>query len=55
MPELVSPGVSVSVVDESMYAPSGQGTVPLVFIATGQDKPDSAGSGIASGTTATNV
>ncbi len=51
MPTLVSPGVSVSVSDESMYSPAGQGTVPLVVVATGQDKIDPSTSNTAIGTT----
>ena len=39
MVTLVSPGVDVSVIDESFYATSGTGTVPLIVIATAQDKP----------------
>ena len=50
MPTLVSPGVSVSVSDESMYSPAGQGTVPLVVVATGQDKIDPSTSNVAIGT-----
>ena len=38
MAELVSPGVSVTVEDQSFYAPAGTGTVPLIVIATAQDK-----------------
>ena len=38
MATLVSPGVSVSVSDESFYAAAGAGTVPLIVIATAQDK-----------------
>jgi Trk K+ transport system NAD-binding subunit len=38
MAELVSPGVSISVSDESFYASAGAGTVPLIVIATAQDK-----------------
>ena len=38
MATLVSPGVSVTVIDESMYAPAGPGTVPLVVIATAANK-----------------
>jgi len=52
MAELVSPGVSISVTDESFYAAAGAGTVPLLVIATAQDKPAPEGSGIASATTA---
>ena len=35
---LVSPGVSVTVTDESQYGPAGTGTIPLLVIATQQDK-----------------
>jgi len=38
MATLVSPGVAVSVTDESFYAGAGAGTVPVIVIATGQDK-----------------
>ncbi len=43
MANLVSPGVQVSVTDESVYGPAGAGTVPLLFIATGGDKTDPTG------------
>lgn len=43
MANLVSPGVQVTVSDESVYGPAGPGTVPLIFIATGQDKVDPTG------------
>ena len=33
MPDLVSPGVSVTVTDESFYAGAAQGTVPLFVVA----------------------
>ncbi len=55
MPTLVSPGVSVSVTDESMYAPAGQGTVPLVVVATAENKTDPSTSSIAIGTTSANA
>lgn len=51
MAELVSPGVSISVTDESFYAAAGSGTVPLLVIATAQDKASPDGAGIASATT----
>jgi hypothetical protein len=53
---LVSPGVSVTVTDESQYGPAGPGTVPFIVIATKQDKlqPGSA-TAIAPGTTAANA
>lgn len=38
MPSLVSPGVSVTIVDESFYIPAAAPTVPLFFIATKSDK-----------------
>lgn len=55
MATLQSPGVSVSVIDESFYTPAGAGTVPMIFVATGQDKANGAGTGIAQGTTAANA
>ena len=50
MATLVSPGVAVSVIDESFYGSAGAGTVPLIVCATGQDKTHVSGSGYASGT-----
>ena len=38
MATLVSPGVSVTLSNESFYATAGGGTVPLVVIATAQNK-----------------
>ena len=38
MVSLVSPGVSVQVIDESVYAPTAVATVPLVVFASAQDK-----------------
>ena len=38
MPQLVSPGVSITVTDESFYASAGQGTIPLIVIATRSNK-----------------
>ncbi len=40
MANLTSPGVQVTVTDESVYGPAGAGTVPMIFIATGEDKVD---------------
>jgi len=44
MAQLVSPGVSVSIIDESAYASAGNGTVPVIVLATRADKksPDGA-------------
>ena len=52
MAVLVSPGVSISVIDQSINVGAGPGTVPLIFIATQQDKADPTGASvIAPGTT----
>lgn len=48
---LDSPGVSITVSDESFYAPAGAGTVPLIVIATSQDKTAPDGSSTATYTT----
>ena len=52
---LISPGVEVSVVDESFYVPGVPGAVPLVVVASAQDKTSGTGSGTASGTLSTNA
>jgi hypothetical protein len=44
MATLVSAGVEVTVVDESAYGAPGAGTVPLLLVATQQDKSDPTGS-----------
>ena len=56
MAQLVSPGVSVTVVDESAYASAGLGTTPLIMIATAANKyqPGST-TAYAPGTTAANA
>lgn len=38
MATLVSPGVSISVTDQSQYGSAGQGTVPLIILATESNK-----------------
>ena len=38
MATLSSPGVSVSVINESFYATAGVGTIPLIVVATAQNK-----------------
>lgn len=50
MAGLVSPGVSISVIDESINVGSGPGTVPLIVIATASNKFDPSGLAIAQGT-----
>ncbi len=47
MATLVSPGVSITVTDESFYASVGAGTVPLIVVATAANKTSSDGTGIA--------
>lgn len=47
MATLVSPGVDITVSDESFYSPGGPGTVPLIVIATHGSKNNPDGSGIA--------
>jgi hypothetical protein len=55
MATLQSPGVSVSVIDQSFYTPAGTGTVPLIFVATGANKNNASSTGIAQGTTSANA
>jgi hypothetical protein len=55
MATLVSPGVSISVIDQSINVGAGPGTVPLIFIATQQNKSTPDGSEIAPGTTKANA
>ena len=52
---LSSPGVEVSVIDESFYVPSDAGTTPLFIVASSQDKKNGAGSGTAAGTQTANA
>jgi len=52
---LQSPGVNVSVIDESFYTPAAPGTVPMIFVATAQDKSNASQTGTAQGTTKANV
>jgi len=56
MPDLVSPGIAVSVTDESFYAGAGTGTIPLFVVATAENKTDPSTTGsTAIGTTSANV
>lgn len=52
---LVSPGVQVSVIDESFYTPAEPGTVPLIFVATKENKTNPGGTGVAPGTLKSNA
>ena len=51
---LVSPGVEVSITDESQYAPTAASTVPLVVVATAENKTTPQGT-VAEGTLAANA
>ena len=52
---LTSPGVEVTIIDQSQYLPAPTGTIPLVVIATAQNKANPTGTGVAQGTTAANA
>lgn len=52
---LVSPGVQVSVIDQSYYAPTQQGSVAYMLVATAQNKIAPGGTSIAPGTLAENA
>jgi hypothetical protein len=52
---LVSPGVEVSIIDESQYVPAATNSVPYILIATAQNKVSAAGTGVAPGTLKANA
>jgi hypothetical protein len=52
---LTSPGVQVTITDESQYLPAPTNSIPFVLLATAQNKVNPSGTGIASGTTAANA
>ena len=49
---LTSPGVEVTIIDESQYIPAATNSVPYILIATAQNKASAAGTGVAPGTLA---
>lgn len=53
--QLVSPGVSITITDESYFIPSAAPTVPLIFIATADEKLQPDGVTVAEGTTESGV
>jgi phage tail sheath protein FI len=55
MATLVSPGVSVTVINESFYIPAASPTVPLMFVASRANKTQPDGVTIATGTTEHDV
>ena len=52
---LVSPGVQVSVVDESFYTPAEPGTLPMIFVVSAANKKNGAGTATAAGTLTKNA
>ena len=52
---LTSPGVEVQIIDQSQYLPAPTNSVPLVVLATAQNKADASGTGVAVATTAANA
>ena len=52
---LVSPGVQVTIIDQSQYLPAASNSVPLVILATAQNKTNAAGTGVAAATTKANA
>ena len=55
MAQLSSPGVSVTVIDESFYTPAAPGTTPLIIVTSEESKQNGAGTGIAAGTLKANA
>lgn len=55
MAQLNSPGVSVTVIDESFYTPAAPGTVPLIIVASAESKPNASSTGTAPGTLKVNT
>jgi hypothetical protein len=52
---LVSPGVEVTIIDESSYLPAATNSVPYILLATAQDKISGTGVTVAPGTLAANA
>jgi hypothetical protein len=52
---LVSPGVEVTIIDQSQYLPAASNSVPLLILATAQNKANAAGTGVAPATTKANA
>ena len=52
---LTSPGVQVTVIDETNYIPAATNSVPYMLIATAQNKVSGSGVGVAAGTLAANA
>jgi hypothetical protein len=52
---LTSPGVEVTIIDESQYVPAATNSVPYVLLVTAQNKISGAGVGVAAGTLKVNA
>jgi hypothetical protein len=52
---LTSPGVEVTITDQSQYLPAPTNSVPFILLATAQNKANPNGTGVAQGTTAANA
>ena len=52
---LLSPGVEVTVVDQSQYIPAAVNSVPYILLATAQNKVSGTGTGVAAGTLKANA
>ena len=55
MATLNSPGVEVTVINESFYTPAAPGTIPMIFVASASNKQNSSGTGTAAGTLPANA
>ena len=52
---LTSPGVEVTIIDESQYIPAATNSVPYILLVTAQNKVSGAGVGVAAGTLKANA
>ena len=52
---LISPGIDVTITDESQYAPTAAGTIPFIVIASAQDKTSGTSTATAAGSTKANA
>lgn len=52
---LSSPGIEVTIIDESQYLPPAPASVPFILLATAQNKANGAGTAVATGTLQSNA
>ena len=52
---LVSPGVEINIIDQSQYSPTASNSVPLILLATAQNKANAAGDAVAAATVSANA